>query len=556
MNNPRSNTSHGMETAKALSAIGKALSTYSIYGLNHPIFEQTSQTAFQLFSSFLDDHKVLKIGTAGGRLVVDDLPVEEVNPLIKGLERKITALGITNLMLRRGLTLSEFMKLIELLHQANEDKLKQAINSPEINNISSDDAMEYRLVHKGHHDEESDSSSAFPSGTKTDAPPAGKEAESSTPDTSINVEQIVAFMKGDIGADNPEIEKEVSKLASDPEKLGQMILESVVMRQSVQSLSDTESMGDIVLGCLRKTFDSLKDIDVFQKRGGKASMKKALLMLESSILERIRKVTGKADPELDKKIVKAIKNMKMDIDVESALAKYVEQTAALQRSQEKICNYIDKRGIADIRDARNAEEILESEWRQITVGSTRKKHGIGPGTSGSGIEGLSGSMDSLAIILGELNTMIRRNDQHEGIGELLEQVEKDVAGITVRTEKKINELGDKIFADEAGKTTVEGSASRMTVAQLLGDIAEITQELIQPLTSIDAVLEMMLSGYVGDIPKEQRDLLTLAAGSGDHLGYLMEQLKQIVGMPRTLKTDPRFHHSLGLRGSSANGVST
>ena len=50
-----------------------------------------------------------------------------------------------------------------------------------------------------------------------------------------------------------------------------------------------------------------------------------------------------------------------------------------------------------------------------------------------------------------------------------------------------------------------------------------------------------LNGFVGDITEEQRDLLGVAANSGEHLKYLMKELIDIVGCPTNKGVDNRFH---------------
>jgi hypothetical protein len=81
----------------------------------------------------------------------------------------------------------------------------------------------------------------------------------------------------------------------------------------------------------------------------------------------------------------------------------------------------------------------------------------------------------------------------------------------------------------------------MSRSELLASLAEVAQELMQPLTAINASLEMMLHGYVGEISEDQQDLLTLASNSGEHLKYLMDMLIEIVGCPINKGVDDRFH---------------
>jgi signal transduction histidine kinase len=81
----------------------------------------------------------------------------------------------------------------------------------------------------------------------------------------------------------------------------------------------------------------------------------------------------------------------------------------------------------------------------------------------------------------------------------------------------------------------------MNRKELLFSISEVAQELMQPLTAMNATLEMLSGGYVGDVTPEQQKMLLLAYNSGDHLRHLMEELIAIVGFPTNKGTDKRFH---------------
>ena len=81
----------------------------------------------------------------------------------------------------------------------------------------------------------------------------------------------------------------------------------------------------------------------------------------------------------------------------------------------------------------------------------------------------------------------------------------------------------------------------MSREELLTALSEVAQELMQPLTAVNASLEMMLNGFVGSITDEQQDLLSLAANSGEHLKFLMNMLVDIVGCPTNKGVDNRFH---------------
>jgi signal transduction histidine kinase len=139
-----------------------------------------------------------------------------------------------------------------------------------------------------------------------------------------------------------------------------------------------------------------------------------------------------------------------------------------------------------------------------------------------------------------------RTDQPTGdaVKNMVEQVQGNVSTLAESTEKKIQSLGDLIKGEERTDKTVEGVGVKMHSSDLLASLAEIAQELAQPLTAINTSLEMILRGYAGDVSAEQVCLLNLASGSGEHMHYLMDQLVSIVGYPINLGVDERFSGKL------------
>ena len=95
-----------------------------------------------------------------------------------------------------------------------------------------------------------------------------QDAGSEKPEATAHVEKIIAFLKGE-AASSEAPSADLEKLLSEPEKLGQLIMESAAIRQSAQSLDEGESLADIVIGCLRKTYEDLSQQKKMAPRGKK-----------------------------------------------------------------------------------------------------------------------------------------------------------------------------------------------------------------------------------------------------------------------------------------------
>ena len=185
------------------------------------------------------------------------------------------------------------------------------------------------------------------------------------------------------------------------------------------------------------------------------------------------------------------------------------------------------------------ERLLEytnfpsNDWRRIVVDSNRSSGGSG---GSAGLEGIN----QLASVFEKLENLMKSNSaDNSEVKNLLGQAIDNIDGSITSTREKLDSLSRQIHEEDTG--TIGGQGKGMSRNELLSSIAEVAQELMQPLTAINASVEMLLHGYVGSITAEQTDLLTLASNSGEHLKFLMDMLIEIVGCPANKGVDNRFH---------------
>lgn len=514
----------------ALNEFGRSINLVTTYGKNHPAALKALQDTATAMEELFTTRRKAVIGAFNGVMTIDEKTVTAVGTLQKSLERRLVRLHITGLKIARGIGVQELTQLSELLSSSDAETFQQGLSSSRLDHIESENTQ-YQAVREGQTvANESDLSGMGGHGVLVleDEHDSGSACNS---ESQPQVEQIVAFLKGDLDADAESVGEELTELASDPARLGQMIMESVSIRQSVSELAG-ESLNDIILGCLRRTYDGLRKQPAFQSSTGKAELKKALLMLEENLLNRMRDIAGDEDPELDRQIVQAIREMDDNLSFEMAAAEYMEHTEAMQQSKQQLRHYIQVQG------AGTAESLLEGsgfpnrEWRKIVVESGSK-----PGGSTSS---LSDGLSTLTAVFEKLENLMKSETANGNqVKDLLGRANENLDGTLDTAREKLTVLSQQIRDGQI--STIGGQAHMMSRAELLNALAEVAQELMQPLTAINASLEMMLYGYVGKITEEQSDMLTLASNSGEHLKYLMDMLIDIVGCPTNKGIDSRYH---------------
>ena len=509
----------------ALTALGRSINIISTYGNRHPAFEQSIASAHDAMQELLSDRKKVSIGAVNGNLTVDQIPVIASGTLLKSLERRLMRLRITGLQLARNTPKDELSQLVELLATNEAEDFDAGLGQASLSHITCK-KTHYEVVHDGQTvANKEDLAGAAGNGVLVleDGLEGGGDGGS-----SVHVDQIVAFLKGDVESDEGHMGEELSELASDPNRLGEIIMESVAIRQQASELSG-ESLSDVVLGCLRRTFDGLHKQPAFQGSKGIANLQKSLLLLEESMLDKMRLLAGDADPELDRQIVQAVREMDEKLGFELAANQYVEHREALEENTNQLKSYVQEKGVDEAENLLADTDFPPSDWRRIVVDS-REAGGTPPP--------IAAGLNTLATVFEKLESLMK-SDKTDGnrMKALLGQASDNLDDSLDSTKEKLQVLSKQL--DDTG--TIGGQGKEMSRKELLSSIAEISQELMQPLTAISASLEMMIGGYVGEVTLEQRNMLGIANNSGAHLTFLMQELIAIVGCPTNKGIDDRFH---------------
>jgi len=520
---------------RALNALSRAINTLETYGENHPAFRQIFETCYAEMQQFFLKRKKVYIGAFNGIMTIDEKPVHVHGTLMKSLEKRLSNLEITSLRISSGISELEFRQLVKLLSCKEAEDFKKGIKATGLPHVINEKAA-YQAVRKGQTVAYKGELSGGPGVLVIEDEDETTGSTESDGSASLHIDQIVAFLKGEIDVEEQGVQEDLRKLVSDPDKLGQLIMEAVAVRQTVSELSG-ESLSDIILGCLRRTYEGLKKDPQFKGIQGRTNIKKALLLLEKNILEKMRNVAGPNQPELDRKILQAIREMEEDLELEILAAKYIEHREAIERSEKKIASYIRSRGIMDAQEILSGTNLPPKDWQRIVVQSLRR--------TGNGKDGgpfLSNAhFGTLAVVLEKLEKLMR-SDQTDSntLKQLVNEANLNVNDIAESARNRIDQLARRMEGADKDSGTIGSHTDGMSRRELLAEIAEIAQELMQPITAINTTIEMILCGYAGELTPDQKDLIILASGSADHLRNLMDELITIVGFPTNLGTNERY----------------
>ncbi|MFH1029389.1 MAG: hypothetical protein V1791_15425 [Pseudomonadota bacterium] len=513
------------EVLPFLKAMGQALNCGAFYGLSHKITASSLTESYALLTAVVAKHPRINLTVADGELLVEGQPVDGKNPFIRILTDKLKALGITGFSLLLGMSQTEFERLMNLLMSTRS--LEQGtgfadlISQHNLEHVQSE-RVRIELVKE----------------TQAVIEKESEVKEGAAVLSAHAVEQIMAFLKGD-AEPSDQILKDLTTIASDAERLANLIMEAAAIRQRAEAIAEGESLADIVVGCLRRTFDGLIREPAARTKKGKVTLKKIMRLLEKKVLDRLHALAQEADPVLDQAVTDTVEEMISDLEVDTLAAEYARKREALERAERRVLKYIRAHG----DEASAAEELKErlagagmtpAGWRELVIKSERAGDGGFVGMSADPL-----SLGVLAMLLSELDTMMAGVANPHALGAKLVEIGQKAQEAAQVTQQHIEELGKVVEAETltVGETEDEQAKSRLSRPAMMDILAEIAQELVQFLSAIDCAVHMTLEGLIGPINQDQREVLGVASDCGNRLAGLLKRLTQIVGLPKSLHPD-------------------
>jgi len=494
---------------KVLMLIGRGLGTVSVYGTEHPSVDQIVGKTHESLQEALKDRESIAIGSFNGSLTLDDEPIIAREVPIRTLEKRLIAMKVSHLTLHDGLSKEELKQLLAALCSPSDIEMKETLSQSGLEHVELED-VKYVILREG--EEKTGKGGGVPE--PVEIPPA-------------QVSQIVAFLKGAAG--NKESIESIKKAISDPEKLGQMIMEAAAIRQAGVDIYDGESLADIVIGCLRRTYSGLRKEREFKSIRGNANLTKAMMLLEKSVLDKIHKALGDEHPEIDKRIFDAIREMEEEHEFEILTAHYFTQRQRLEKSESQVVNLIRASDAQKVKQQLEGSELPPKDWQRLMVQAGK---GSENGSDGSALHGLD--MSALAVVLEKLEDLMQiDNRDPDQVKADLEETKSRLKTYTDQIELRIQELEGQVRLDDSETATVEDHAAKLDRDELIKKVSELTLALVQPLTVINASVEAAMRQVVEE---PQKDLLDLAHVSGKRMQSLAKRLMILVGYPHLEST--------------------
>jgi signal transduction histidine kinase len=523
---------HDNETRRveAVKGIGAVLVNATLYGLYHGITVKSMEACFECLGACLAADGLVAISLLpDGQWMVGGTSVETKNQFAVRCEETLRRLDVAGLVFKTGLPENEFVDLMTRLVEAagSPDKGKAVVTD----------------LGAGHFPHVSVKRSVYREVAEDEVVVAedkvrggGGEAEGAREEAAERaaVDEIMLFLRSPGSREAPDSIQSIDGAAARAESLSEMILQSVDVKPGSLDLAGGETLGELVVGCLKRTVDGITKDPAIKTQKGKNTVRKTLAVIEESLVNRLREMGDVGHERAGEMIAEAAEEMREDLQMDSVISQYMKRRKALEDSEERMFAMMrragrDKLESLGIDERLTAEGLSPSGWNQMVIRS-----GADRATS---VVGGSADTGLLAALLASLTEAIEKQADAAG-GELdqaIREVEAEVDRVSTDAEARIDALTKSIQEEKAGRESRGEEAS--PTDDLIKTLAEINQELCQPLAVLNCSIDMLHQGHLGDLTEPQQHTLTLASDSGRRLQHLVDKLSHIAGLPAELSPD-------------------
>ena len=479
--------------------LGTALINIDLYGFEHRLTVTCIEKCYGRLGQVLAQSGRLDFAVSDNAdLILNGTQVARSGTRLLALARRLQSLRISGLTLKEGMAPDEFVQLVAYLARTRTaaadaaqaaDATAAKIDLPHV--------MTTRLVVTQVSDDE------------TAKPDAAAEGAA--------VEQIIAFLQGQVGTDDAAAAAQVVRAASDAQKLASLILDASAMRQSAAAPAGGESLGDIVVGCLRRTFLALSQGPSARSQKGKKELKRTLAVLEENVLEKLRGFAKEGYEQAAGQVREEVEGMQEELEVDDLVTRYSRGRRLADETEKKLLRFMRRTGAGDpeFRAKLEAEGVGQQQWERLVIqsGAGAREAPIGDAT--------------LSVLLAELSQAMAQLASEEQTAKVLGRVAEGVDRAVALTHQKIDDLAAVRDGRKPGKTN----------ADFFTMLREIVQELCQPLSVVNATIQMLADNRLGQTSAVQHRALALAVESAERLQHLIQRLVQVTGVPAGFDPD-------------------
>jgi len=511
--------------------IALIINNSAVYGFSHSVTRQAVPAAFNTLNELLREAGELTLASAEDGLLVNGKALDRKAPAVNALARRLRSLDMSNFTLVSGLTAGEFDDLLEIL-SARPEQIEALGGTVKLVEMA---AFEHVRVQKV----------AYLAVSEEQLVVSADEVAETESEADGAKDAVGRY----IGSDESEVDSNtaagVKELAGRPQTLADLILDAAGIHVAPKDAEAGRALAERIVRCLRKVYDALKQDPSFATQRGKKDATKSLKEIGDHIRGELREKMPAVDEHQGASIDGAINEMAEETRVESLAAEYVRKRKAILQNEERILRFIRSRGLDAIVASGLGERLQEyglppEEWSALAA----RAGGETTLASRGGGAPVPGRLGAMLAGLEESGSGALENEGVEDLVSMLEEIEREVTAVADETDGRIENLVDRVQADSARLAGEPEAEPEMPRDKLIETMAEIVQELCQPVSVINCSIGMVLSRNLGEVAKAQHEALELACVSSERLNRMIARLSKISGVPASLAPDKSIQDAL------------
>lgn len=501
------------------------------------------------------------------KLTLNKRNVDEPGSTYLAMIDHLVECGIENFTLLKGVSLADFAKFMQILSSSTH-----ALNAGGgFTKVIADAQLQHIVTRKVILREVAEFEVVVNQSEVGGGGGAGSAAPPPQPQDTAN---ILAFLKGDVSTPDKDTADRINKLASDAEKMAELIMQAVSIRRADHATGSPEMLTDFVVGCLRRTSEAMSGNKAVQTNTGKKKFVKNLLLLEEQVLKRMRETSSAWSDEDLSRIAGSVERLTADTELDRLAEEVATKRHACEKSEEQLVKLLKTRGVQDVSDIGSPEKLSGDGiglqgWHELLLktggagGGSGTGNGqnspdaassgtgtgdsavgaAGPARGGSPLGALFEAISHLETLLDTMEKSYEKSDDllRKQNGEKLMQAFRDVNvavhGIVADVSERIREVLAAVKEDGESVRIMEENAKRAGLVlkhprrEILGTLTCIMRQISEPLALVDSSLEMVLSKTMGGVTVNQNTLLTLARENVGRISDLMKDLETIGNTP-------------------------
>lgn len=511
--------------------MGQSLNMALLYGLTHKVARSSLELSYTVTMKFMEFHGPLHINVTDGALLVNGAATTDA-PLAGNFATRLTGLNLFSLSIEPSFPLEEYINLFAVLLTPPAKLGPTPDGAALMQSMGMKSIQAKTFTYRRVDDAAPETPDQIP--PPPDMPSAAEKA-------AMDLDNIMAFLKEDGTADPSRYTKDIRQLAGDSEKLAELILRAIEIRASIAHLAEGESLTDLVVGCIHKVVDQIIKDPAIKTQKDRKHIKRSLLMLEKALLERLQKLAGDHAAKAAESLMDDITG---DLDLEDLAGKYMKNKRAVDKVGLKLTRMIERASddpaqLEELREHLVEEGLTPEGWQELTIRSKTREPEADMGGSG-GSEGIN-EIKVLTLLLARIGETINppagtAEPSVPEVHALIMETESHLGTLTTLTEQKITKLKQNLEADDA--------SALLSRKELMKMLAEIAQEISQPLTVVMGTIDMVRSLRTGPLTAIQGELLSMVSESSARMAHLVDCLVRLSGNPDTLHPDPDILESV------------